>query len=139
MVCFYHEDRDAVGTCKSCGRGLCQECAVDLSKGLACRGRCETDAQAFIQLIDSNILREVKTGRAARSANGIFFILMGVLFAAWGLSYPRPLIAIMGVMFIGYGFYWLHLAGTLGKKSSSPSSMHYAEPHVDPQAQPADR
>ena len=28
MRCFYHPDRDAVATCKSCGKGLCQECAA---------------------------------------------------------------------------------------------------------------
>ncbi len=27
MKCFYHEDRDAVGTCQSCGKSLCKECA----------------------------------------------------------------------------------------------------------------
>ncbi|MBP7275989.1 MAG: hypothetical protein KBA51_07280, partial [Kiritimatiellae bacterium] len=35
MKCFNHEDRDAVGTCKSCGKGVCRECAVDMGKGLA--------------------------------------------------------------------------------------------------------
>ena len=55
MRCFYHEEKEAVGSCKSCGKGLCRECAVDLTKGLACRGHCEADAQAIIQLIDRNI------------------------------------------------------------------------------------
>lgn len=26
MKCYRHPDRDAVGTCEDCGRGLCQEC-----------------------------------------------------------------------------------------------------------------
>ncbi len=55
MRCYYHKDKEAVGTCKSCGKGLCRDCAVDLGKGLACRGRCEPDAQAVIQLVDRNI------------------------------------------------------------------------------------
>lgn len=28
MKCFYHEDREAVAQCKSCGKGLCKECAA---------------------------------------------------------------------------------------------------------------
>jgi hypothetical protein len=28
MRCFYHHDKEAVGSCKSCGKGLCPECAV---------------------------------------------------------------------------------------------------------------
>ena len=55
MRCFYHQDGEAVGTCKSCGKGVCVECAVDLGKGLACRGRCEGSAQAVILLIDHNV------------------------------------------------------------------------------------
>lgn len=26
MKCFYHENKDAVGQCKNCGKGLCKEC-----------------------------------------------------------------------------------------------------------------
>jgi hypothetical protein len=55
MRCFYHQDKDSVGSCKSCGKGLCAECAVDLGKGLACRGRCEESARAIIELVDRNI------------------------------------------------------------------------------------
>jgi hypothetical protein len=55
MNCFYHQDRQAVGTCKLCGKGVCAECAVDLGKGLACRNRCEDTAKALIQLIDRNL------------------------------------------------------------------------------------
>lgn len=64
MRCFYHQDKEAVGSCKSCGKGLCQECAVDLTKGLACRARCETDAQAIIQLIDRNIQLSTNPAKA---------------------------------------------------------------------------
>jgi|HubBroStandDraft_1064217.scaffolds.fasta_scaffold425520_1 hypothetical protein len=52
MRCFYHEDKQAVGICKSCGKGVCQECAVDFTKGLACRGHCEESVRSIIQKID---------------------------------------------------------------------------------------
>jgi hypothetical protein len=118
MRCFYHEDREAVGSCKSCGKGLCRECAVDLTKGLACRGHCESDAQALIQLIDRNIqnssnaLRAVQQIRGVRSGAGIFHIVMGVLFVIFGIrEFDRlGLIVFLGVGFIAYGIYWLLLA-----------------------------
>ena len=44
-----------MGSCKSCGKGLCPDCAADLGKGLACRGRCEADVTAVIELVDRNI------------------------------------------------------------------------------------
>jgi hypothetical protein len=117
MRCYYHEDKEAVGTCKSCGKGLCRECAVDLTKGLACRGRCETNVQAVIQLIDRNIelssttTRILQANKGMRSGSGIFHVVVGVLFVAWGLGDERlKLIAVMGVAFIAYGIYWLLLA-----------------------------
>jgi hypothetical protein len=50
MRCFYHE-KEAVGICKSCGKGVCQDCAIDFKKGLACRGHCEESVQHIIQQI----------------------------------------------------------------------------------------
>jgi hypothetical protein len=58
--CFYHQDKDAVGTCKSCGKGICIACAVDLGQGLACRSRCEEASRAIIALISRNI--QLSTG-----------------------------------------------------------------------------
>jgi hypothetical protein len=52
MRCFYHQDKEAVGLCKSCGKGVCLACAVDFSKGLACRGHCEDKVQSIIQKMD---------------------------------------------------------------------------------------
>ena len=123
MHCFYHENKEAVGTCKSCGKGLCRECVVDLGKGLACRGRCETDVQGMIQLIDRNVrlsataTRTVLQGRGIRISTGIFHILIGGLFFIFGLrDYDRiPLILYLGAGLIAYGIYWLLLAGGLGK------------------------
>ncbi|OQC67464.1 MAG: hypothetical protein BWX48_00702 [Verrucomicrobia bacterium ADurb.Bin006] len=74
MRCFYHQDKEAIGTCKSCGKGLCPECAVDLTKGLACRGHCEDHVRAVIELVDRNITlqptaaRLIQAGGSARLA-----------------------------------------------------------------------
>jgi prefoldin subunit 5 len=51
MRCFYHEEKQAVGLCKSCGKGICKECAVDLTTALACRGHCEESVRSIIQRI----------------------------------------------------------------------------------------
>jgi hypothetical protein len=63
MRCFYHQDKEAVGSCKSCGKALCVECAVDLAKGLACRNRCEERVHAIIELVDRNIERMKGTAK----------------------------------------------------------------------------
>src|ERR1043166_3474197 len=97
MRCFYHQDKDAVGSCKSCGKGLCSECAVDLGRGLACRGRCESDVQAVISLIDRNIqlqpttTRLIQAGGSARVAGSLFFLVTGAVFLIFGLPREREL------------------------------------------------
>ena len=41
MNCFNHPGVPAVGVCKSCQKGLCKECAVDLGHGIACKNHRE--------------------------------------------------------------------------------------------------
>jgi hypothetical protein len=64
MRCFYHQTNEAVGTCKSCGKGVCADCAVDLVKGLACRNHCEESAKAIIELVERNIRISNNPGKA---------------------------------------------------------------------------
>jgi hypothetical protein len=84
MECFYHPGAAAVGTCKSCGKGVCRTCAVDLGKGLACRGHCEEDTKALIKLIDVNVRNSprydslAKAGYRNRYLNCAFYIAVGV-------------------------------------------------------------
>ena len=61
MQCSYHPDRAAIGSCKSCGRDLCAECAVDLGGAYACRGTCESDVPAKIMAAESKA-RSVAAG-----------------------------------------------------------------------------
>lgn len=126
MRCFYHEDKEAVGSCKSCGKGLCRGCAVDLSKGLACRGHCEEDAQALIRLIDRNIQLSatttnlVKSSRGIRTSAAMFQFVMGAVFIAWGFTdlARLRLLLVLGAGFIAYGCYWLVLALSLRKEKT---------------------
>ena len=123
MRCFYHEDREAVGSCKSCLKGLCRDCAVDLTKGLACRGHCEADAQALIQLIDRNIqlsassTKLIKSSRGVRFSTAVFQFVTGAVFIAWGFTDLErlKLLLVLGAGFIAYGGYWLVLSLSLRK------------------------
>ena len=90
MNCFYHHERTAVGTCKSCQRGLCPECAVDLERGLACRNRCEEEVAGLIQLIQNNVrysetsVRLLRASRRGGVMGASFAFLLGALFAWFG-------------------------------------------------------
>ena len=55
MLCFYHHDKQAVGLCRYCGKGICSECSVDLGGGLACRNRCEDKVRGVTLMVDQTI------------------------------------------------------------------------------------
>jgi len=85
MNCFKHNDRSAVGICKACAKGVCPECAAELTNGIACKDACEARVQLLNQMIDNNS----KTMSAARfqtaSSGKVSLIFGGALlfFAAW--------------------------------------------------------
>src|SRR6266446_1281356 len=113
MRCFYHHDRDAVGGCKSCGKGVCAECAVDLDKGLACRNRCEDEVKLLNALVAANIQLTAKTpallSRTSRSYlwSGGQSIVIGAVFLAWGLTTePRPdFVVAIGAVLVAFGLF----------------------------------
>jgi hypothetical protein len=124
MNCFYHPTVVAIGICKSCGKGLCPECAVDLGKGLACKGHCEDDTRAVIGLITHNIQRSPyyakvsETARFNRYLGVAFYLTFGLLFLAFatfqyyqsGFEPPDYLLWGMGLCFVIFGLVCLERA-----------------------------
>ena len=115
MKCFNHQDRDAVGTCKSCGKGICRDCAVDMTKGLACRDKCEKDVASLIALIDQNIqLSPVGQNvminlRKNTYVQASFLLTAGLVFLLTGFAADRifEMPGLLGIAFIAYGTYIL--------------------------------
>ena len=111
MKCFNHEERDAVGTCKSCGKGICRECAVDMGKGLACHDRCEKDVSDLIALIDQNVhfspIGKNVMGNMKKNAyvQASFTLAAGLVFFLTGFASGRvaELPGLLGIIFLLYG------------------------------------
>ncbi|MCF6199634.1 MAG: hypothetical protein L3J67_09610 [Hyphomicrobiaceae bacterium] len=76
MICFEHEDRQAVGLCRACNKGLCAKCAVDHDYGLSCSGDCETEARLVQQQILQN-RKSLRTGRQSLYLWPVIFLFMG--------------------------------------------------------------
>ncbi len=79
MNCFTHEARAAVGVCRSCGKGVCRDCANEQTNGLACRNACESRVALINRIIDRNS-DNLQTVNAQRKGQGIFGILFGLVF-----------------------------------------------------------
>ena len=126
MECYYHEGRAAAGSCRSCLKGLCRACAVDLERGLACRDRCEDAVRALVATIDQSVRYRGVSGGFLSTARGLWVGLAVVaLFAGgfvtlWGLSLPafREL-ALLGLPFFALGLLTLRSARSLGREGSA--------------------
>ena len=113
MKCYYHQQQDAIGTCKSCQRGLCPDCAADFPQGLACRGKCGEDVQSVIQPVQNNLELSptttsiIQASRPGRVIAWGFLMIMGIVFCFWGIYETMPFVAALGVVFQFLGVFLL--------------------------------
>ncbi len=105
MHCYNHHDREAVGTCKACHKGLCPDCANDLGHGLACKGKHESLVETYNMIIDRNAK---VYGAAPKNMYlaPLFYLFMGLVFAWFGYTSKQGLSSltfILGVGFVIFG------------------------------------
>lgn len=104
MKCYVHPDVDPVGTCTSCGRGICGECAVEVQGKLVCRD-CLAAGKVTTRKYDPNdvFLIELLPGFLGFLGVGYMYVgrtsegaLRLVLFLLWNL------LAWCGIILLGY-------------------------------------
>jgi hypothetical protein len=122
MKCFYNPEEEAVGTCKSCGRGLSLPFASEYPKGLACKNRCEGDVESLIRLIDRNVAMQkpsrslVRTGPSNFYGAFTFYLVAGAIFV-WA-GFRRGDInpgLLLGVAFVGFALFTLYRGRRLAR------------------------
>jgi len=82
MKCFYHQEIDAVGVCRHCFKGICKECAVDFTDGIACKGTCEQKAMATTKMLEVHLTAQ-KGLNVTKFFGPIFIIIMGLTYCGW--------------------------------------------------------
>jgi hypothetical protein len=100
MKCFYHNDGDAVGICRACGKGVCPGCAREVPKALACSGRCEDELRGL-----SDLKKDAEKAKSSHIGFAIFLTCLGALFVVWGvLSEELSIFTVaIGSLFLGFG------------------------------------
>ena len=138
MECFYHEGATAVGSCRSCLKGLCRSCGTELEGGLACAGRCETMVRAVVATIQQSARYQGVSAGLLRSARGLWIGLTGVaslvgLFViAWGLSLPAfREIALLGIPFLALAFISARLARSVGSPPARGPATQESAGHAN--------
>jgi hypothetical protein len=85
MNCFNHLHSSAVGICRVCSRGLCLECAVDLSHSLSCKGEHEERASNANE-VSLRSIKILKVTKKSMFLGPIFFGVCGSVFFFDGLK-----------------------------------------------------
>lgn len=85
MHCFNHAEKDAVGICRSCGRGVCLECCHNSGMTfLSCSANCAEKGQAMDEMTEKTE-KFYRVGRYKTSkqktipTSAAIFLLMGFL------------------------------------------------------------
>ncbi len=136
MNCFNHPDRSSIGMCKSCCKGLCRECALELENGLACK---EVQCEDRVKIMNRLLGNQTRILAAARSqswmqavllvAMGAIILGFGLLVVSWGRTELGALTGAMGAVLLIGGF------ARMRWHASFPKLETPKEPH-DPFVQP---
>lgn len=79
MNCYIHREKNAVGICKSCGRGLCQDCVVEVGEGISCAGPCEEKVRIINRMVEGNA-RVLSTSNQSMRTAALFILILGIAF-----------------------------------------------------------
>ncbi len=82
MKCFYHPEKDAVGICFACSKGVCKQCAIETHNGLACNDTCENHYPASISKLD-RLCQKLAT---SFTITALIYLLAGMILIIAGAS-----------------------------------------------------
>ena len=77
MKCFYHEDREAVGTCQNCGKSLCRECASKYTPLT-----CEDCHREMVARSINEREKEKQEALASSKSSILTTVIKGLIFGA---------------------------------------------------------
>lgn len=133
MECFYHEGRPAVGSCRSCLKGICRGCLVDLGRGLACANRCEQAVRDLVATLDLSVRYRDVSGGMLNAARNLWLGLavvalgVGVFVTLWGLTLPAfREVSLLGVAFLTIGLLTLRVARKVRSPDAQPAPSREA-------------
>jgi hypothetical protein len=126
MKCFYHVDRDAVGTCSQCSKAACRECIHDIGGGMLCQGCMALQLQhqyanqqaqaADIEAIRSAARQKLRTSKVLFFAIAVLGCVIGFGQALSSLGDPKapPFIGMLlftpvaglGAGYLLWSCYW---------------------------------
>ncbi len=100
MKCYKHPDKNAVGVCSTCGRGICRQCAVTSMGKLICRDCSEvSEARTPTTLKAYNLMGAITglLGAVNTILIGSYLITLFLYLAPLGIAFPPAQTYIVGI------------------------------------------
>ncbi len=119
MNCYNHTDRNAVGICPTCHKGICHECGTKAEIFSCNKTSCIEYMNKISRIIDSNDeivkINENVNKKTAKVIKRSFIteVILGLFLITVGIStyFADPLLGLIfmgfGLIFIGYAIYSL--------------------------------
>ena len=86
MNCFQHQPSPAVACCKSCGKGVCAQCALESAAGITCSPACQDFALKIDQMNRSALkIYGIGEKRSLIPPSALIYLFMGAIFLAFGV------------------------------------------------------
>ncbi len=118
MVCYYHPDRQAVGLCVHCQRGICRECAQVVEDVLACKNHHEVEVRESLERARREQSRAHRA-RANYARNAVLYGLVGIVFTGYGgLEYR--FLGLQAILLLLIGVFMLMAAAATLLEGRSP-------------------
>jgi hypothetical protein len=121
MRCYVHPDREAVGICKLCHRGVCMECGVDRGQGLFCATRHRDRVDLLAAAASA-----LDVGSSTRLAAPLVLGIFGLVAIALALKYDELMSLpglVGGVFLVLAAVAWLR--GRRERAGSRPEDRQY--------------
>lgn len=103
MRCFNHPEREAVGICKECQKGLCPECLTDLDDAIACKNKHEEKVKAIQIAADISIRSYMKSPLRRIYPTFVIFMSLFILYYSFfygaGFSDPALIIGLSSALY----------------------------------------
>lgn len=82
MKCYNHNDRDAFGICKYCGKGLCLDCLKETDFGIVCKDSIKCEESAAIGKYSLDLIKKQAFSKKRKWLTfftGLAFLLAGAV------------------------------------------------------------
>ncbi len=117
MKCYNHADVDAVGTCKTCYKGICHSCLTDVGNGIACTATCVEEVKEINSLIERN-KNIYKKASKTNTNRGYLYTGIGLIFILinYQLKMDDAFLFVIGITMVVLGLYSLYSGYTQKNK-----------------------